>query len=57
LIPACASQAQYLDAVSKLDTAATRTEKAREETNNANISNAFDYWRLLYNNEFPTYYY
>jgi len=57
LIPACKSQAQYLDAISKLDTAATRAEKAREETSKENISNAFDYWRLLYNDVFPTYYY
>jgi hypothetical protein len=57
LIPACGSEAQYSDAVSKLDRAATRAEKAREETRNANISSAFDYWRLLYNDEFPTYYY
>jgi tRNA nucleotidyltransferase (CCA-adding enzyme) len=57
LIPACKSDALYLDAISKLDTAAARAEKAREETAKGNISNAFDNWRLLYNYEFPTYYY
>jgi hypothetical protein len=57
LIPACKTHAFYLDAISKLETAATRAEKAREETGKGNILNAFDYWRLLYNNEFPAYYY
>ena len=56
-IPACATSAQKDDAISKLDTAATRAEKAREETGKGNISDAFEYWRLLYNYEFPTYYY
>ena len=56
-IPACKTQALYQDAVSKLDTAATRAEKAREATDKQNIADAFEMWRLLYNYEFPTYYY
>lgn len=56
-VSACATQIQKDDALSKLETAATRAEKAREETGKGNISDAFDYWRLLYNYEFPTYYY
>lgn len=56
-IPACKTDALYQDAISKLDTAATRAEKAREAAEKGKISEAFDWWRLLYNNEFPTYYY
>jgi hypothetical protein len=56
-ISACKSQAALEDALSKLDTAATRAEKAREAASSERTSEAFDYWRLLYNYEFPTYYY
>ena len=55
-IPACKTQTLKDDALSKLERAATRAEKAREAAVNENVSVAFDYWRLLYNNEFPTYY-
>ncbi|MEI6051407.1 MAG: hypothetical protein WCQ44_01780 [Opitutaceae bacterium] len=55
-IPACKTQALKDDAFSKLDTAATRAEKAREAAQKENFAEAFEYWRLLYNNEFPTYY-
>jgi hypothetical protein len=57
LIPACKTVAAYTDAISKLTTAATRAEKAREFTSAGDISAAFDYWRLLYDNAFPSYYY
>jgi hypothetical protein len=56
-IPACKTQWLKEDALSKLETAATRAEKAREATGKDNISSAFDYWRLLFNDQFPTYYY
>jgi Second Messenger Oligonucleotide or Dinucleotide Synthetase domain len=55
-ISACKTDALYQDAMSKLETAATRAEKAREEAEKGNFSDAFDWWRLLYNYEFPTYY-
>jgi hypothetical protein len=55
-IPACKTKALKDDAFSKLQTAATRAEKAREAAAKENFQEAFDYWRLLYNNEFPTYY-
>jgi|SRR5688572_2544359 len=55
-IPACKSEALYEDALSKLGTAATRAENARDAADKGNISDAFDWWRLLYNAEFPTYY-
>lgn len=56
-IPACKTQAFYDDAISKLKAAAIRAEKAREMTISGNISDAFYWWRLLYNDLFPTYYY
>jgi len=56
-IPACKSDAARADAYSKLWTALTRADKARTAATIGNISEAFDWWRLLYNDEFPTYYY
>ncbi len=55
-ISACKTDAAYSDAISKLNTAATRAQKARESVGKDNISEAFDWWRLLYNYQFPTYY-
>jgi Second Messenger Oligonucleotide or Dinucleotide Synthetase domain len=55
-ISATASDFAFNDAISKLDTAAGRAEKARESASNEDIADAFDWWRLLYNYEFPTYY-
>lgn len=55
-ISACKTDAAYNDALSKLKTAATRSQKARDAAVNENISEAFDWWRLLYNYQFPTYY-
>jgi hypothetical protein len=55
-IKACKTAGLYQDAISKLETAATRATKAREAADKGDISDAFDWWRLLYNNEFPTYY-
>lgn len=55
-IAPCKTQALYEDAMSKLNTAAARAEKARDAAQRENIAEAFEYWRLLYNNQFPTYY-
>lgn len=55
-ISACKSQAAYDDALSKLATAATRAEKAEAWRHAGDIREAFEWWRLLYDNEFPTYY-
>ena len=52
----CKTEALKQDALSKLNTAATRAEKAREAESNQDTKTAFDWWRLLYNNNFPTYY-
>lgn len=56
-ISACKSDAFRADALSKLGTAYVRADKAREASDKGDISGAFDYWRLLFNYEFPTYYY
>lgn len=51
-ISACRSDVLRADALSKLNTAATRAEKAREAADKTAISDAFDWWRLLYNDWF-----
>jgi hypothetical protein len=56
-IPACKSDATRADALSKLETAFMRADKARSAATSEKISEAFDWWRLLYNDEFPTYCY
>jgi hypothetical protein len=56
-IPACSTDTKKQDALSKLETAFTRAQNARDEAIKENVSKAFDWWRLLYNYEFPTYYY
>lgn len=55
-ISACKTDAQKDVALSKLLTAYTRAEKARQASVNDNPKLAFDWWRLLYDNEFPTCY-
>jgi hypothetical protein len=55
-ISAAKTDAFYNDALSKLKTAASRAEKACEAAERDRVSDAFDWWRLLYDNEFPTYY-
>jgi hypothetical protein len=56
-IAPCKTEAQRQDALSKLETALARAEKAWDAKERDNISDAFDWWRLLYNYEFPAYYY
>lgn len=52
----CKTETFKQDALSKLKTAATRAEKAREAAAIEDIKTAFDWWRQLYNDQFPTYY-
>ncbi len=52
----CKTQNQSDDAWSKLQTAATRAEKARAAEEAEKIDDAFYWWRLLYNDQFPAYY-
>ena len=51
----CSTEAKKIDALSKVKTAFTRAEKAREAEENGRISDAFYWWNLLYNNNFPKY--
>lgn len=55
-IGACSSTEKKEDALSKLARAVTRAEKARAAAEAGNISEAFDWWRLVFADEFPTYY-
>lgn len=57
LISACPSAAKREDALSKLASALTRSEKARDAERAGNTSDAFDWWRMVYDQQFPTYYY
>ena len=56
-ISPCKSDNDYNNAISKLNTAATRAENARNAEQNGNTSLAFDWWQKLYDNKFPNYYY
>jgi hypothetical protein len=54
-IRACATDAMKEDALSKLETALGRAEKARAAEKVERIEDAIYWWRLLYNDEFPAY--
>ncbi len=55
-IPACKTDALREDALSKLATAVARAQKAREASLDGSMSDAFAWWRLLYDDAFPNYY-
>jgi hypothetical protein len=55
-VVATKSRAQLADAQSKLETAATRAEKARAAAVRGAVEEAFYWWRLLFDDNFPTYY-
>lgn len=52
----CKTEAFKQDALSKLRTAAIRAEKALEAEVDKDTKTAFEWWRLLYNEKFPSYY-
>ena len=52
----CASETKKADALSKLATAKTRAEKARDAESSDNTSDAFYWWDKLYAGNFPSYY-
>jgi len=52
----CKTDNQKNDTISKLKTAVSRAENARSCESNGNIKDAFYYWNLFYNNQFPSYY-
>ena len=55
-VSACKTDLQREDALSKLGTAVVRAQKARQAALDASITDSFNWWRLLYNDAFPTYY-
>lgn len=56
-VSACATEAKKTDALSKLATAKTRAEKARDAESSGNTSEAFNWWDKLFAGNFPNYYY
>ena len=56
-ISPCSTDANLEAAKLKLSTALTRAQKACEAKNDDDIKTAFDRWNLLYNYNFPSYYY
>ena len=51
----CKTDLKHEDALSKLETAVTKAEKAREAEEAGRIADAFDWWNKLYFYEFPKY--
>ncbi|WP_407525706.1 nucleotidyltransferase [Lacibacter sp. MH-610] len=52
-VKACSTEAKREDALSKVKTGYTRAEKAVEKRE-SNVDDAFYWWKLFYNNEFPS---
>jgi hypothetical protein len=52
----CETDAFKTDAISKLNTAVSRVDNAREAETNKDTKSAFEWWNLLYNKRFPNYY-
>ena len=55
LIYPCNTDTQRENALSKLSTAVTRASNARDAENSGNIKDAFYWWNLLYDGNFPAY--
>jgi hypothetical protein len=53
LIPSCKSLTQKKSALSKLNTAVSRAEKAASAKSKENIDDAFYWWDLLFDSRFP----
>ena len=56
-ISPCSSDAKKTDALSKLATAMSRAQKARDAENAGNTRDAFDWWDKVFNGNFASYYY
>ena len=54
-ISPCATKAQKSHALSKLDFASTRAEEARAAENAGKISDAFEWWDVVFARKFPSY--
>ena len=57
LVPACSSQASLDAALSKLQTARVRADKAGNAERDGQIKDAFDWWDLVFDGNFVGYYY
>lgn len=55
-VAACKTDVQREDALFKLSTAVVRTQQARKASVERKTSDAFYWWRLLYDDAFPTHY-
>lgn len=51
----CKTKLKHEDALSKLETAVIRAEKAREAEESGRVVDAFDWWNKLYYYEYPKY--
>lgn len=56
-VAACSTTAQKEDALSKVDTAASRSRSAKESEDAGKLGEAFAWWDLLYDGRFPSYFY
>lgn len=56
-IAPCATDAKLQEARSKLATARSRIDKARQAESAGNTQDAFYWWNMLFNGSFPGYYY
>jgi len=56
-VHACLSDAKQNDALSKLTTAYTRAQNARDEESSGNTKRAFEWWDKVFAGNFPSYYY
>ena len=56
-ISPCSTDTKLADAKSKLSTALDRAQKACDAKDEGDIKTAFEWWDLLYNYNFPSYYY
>ncbi|GEN29655.1 hypothetical protein HVA01_33010 [Halovibrio variabilis] len=57
LISSCSSYANKETALSKLQSAKIRAQKAREAESSGNIREAFAWWDKVFSGKFPSYYY
>jgi len=57
LVHACSTPAGKKEALSKLATARTRAQKARDAEKSGDTKVAFFWWDLVFNGNFPTFYY
>lgn len=55
LVPAATTDARRLDALSKLETALSRANKARDAEHTGKIADAFYWWDMVFDGHFPAY--